>query len=297
MSIFSGLEAFGVNTKKQQNIYDNGEAEREKELLEQKKKEEAEKAARKPTFTEEKDYLLQKDITCTVCGKKFKTFVVRNAKLRRSEPDYDLRPRFHNIDTLKYHVTSCPHCGYTALTEYFTGLTKGQIQLVRENIGRSFKSQDTLLPETYDYTTAIMRTKLALYNAVVKRGKTSERAYTCLKTYWLYRDHIQEVKEAGYSDFLEIDRLTTEMRDFAKEAYEGFQKAMAEEPLPICGMDSNTLEYLLACLGTEIKDYTHAARFLSDVITSKTTNSRLKDRALELKDKVLEEVNAAKNQV
>jgi len=284
---------FGVNAKAKTDIYKNEDEEKEK-LKALKEKEEKEKAAKKPVFVEEKDYLLQKEVTCTVCQKKFKTLVVRNAKLRRKEPDYDLRPRFANIDTLKYDVVSCPYCGYTSLAKYFTGLTKGQIQLVRENIGRNFKSQDTMLPETYDYPTAIMRTKLALYSAVVKRGKTSERAYCCLKIMWMYRDYIDELKQAGNFDFIEMEKLTSEMQDFAKEAYEGLQKSIAEEPFPICGMDQNTLEYLLACIGVELKDYTHAARFLSDVIVSKTVDKRLKDRALDLKEKLLAEVQASK---
>ncbi|MCR5273568.1 MAG: DUF2225 domain-containing protein [Lachnospiraceae bacterium] len=293
MSIFSGLELFGVKTEEKKDIFKNDDSEMKKRKeLEEKAAKEREK--NKQVFKEEKDYLLQKEIGCPVCQKKFKTLVVRDAKLRRKEPDYDLRPRFMHIDTLKYDVVSCPYCGYTALSRYFSGLTKGQIMLVKENISKDFRMQDDVLPETYDYATAIMRTKLALYNAVVKRGKTSERAYACLKARWLYRDYIEQKKNDGETDFIELDNMKSEMLEFSKEAYEGLQQAMVQEPFPICGMDQNTLEYLLACLGLELKDYTHAARFLSDVITSKSSDKRLKDRALDVKDKLLAEVNEAK---
>ena len=66
-------------------------------------------------------------------------------------------------------------------------LTKGQIQLVKDNVCANFKRTGDAEPDSYTYEQAIARYKLALYNSIVKRAKTSEKAYTCLKISWLYR--------------------------------------------------------------------------------------------------------------
>ena len=59
----------------------------------------------------EEEFLLAKTVRCKVCDQVFKTKVVKNGRVKRLEPDQDLRPRFQYIDTLKYDVTSCPNCG------------------------------------------------------------------------------------------------------------------------------------------------------------------------------------------
>jgi len=50
------------------------------------------------------------------------------------EPDRDLRPRYEVLDTLKYNVTSCPYCGYTAMNRNFEDLSSAQAKFVKESI-------------------------------------------------------------------------------------------------------------------------------------------------------------------
>ncbi len=63
---------------------------------------------------EEKKYVFTKKIECTNCGAQFNDLRILNSKLRRKEPDLDLRPRFQFVDSLKYGITACPYCGFAA---------------------------------------------------------------------------------------------------------------------------------------------------------------------------------------
>lgn len=60
---------------------------------------EVSKEAEVPT---EDSFLLAKAVRCAVCDKVFKRKMVKNGRVKREEPDRDLRPRFQYIDTLKY---------------------------------------------------------------------------------------------------------------------------------------------------------------------------------------------------
>jgi len=73
-----------------------------------------------------------------------------------------------------------------------------QIKLIKEKICANFKPTGEE-PAVYDYDTAINRYKLALFNTLVKKGKASEKAYTCLKISWLYRGKLEGMDEKDAS--------------------------------------------------------------------------------------------------
>ena len=127
MNLFSGLEKFGIKAEDTANIF----AEEKKEVVN-------EKGAQVEEIPQESSFLLDKAVRCTVCDKVFKTKIV-NSRVKRLESDLDLRPRHEYIDTLKYNVKSCPHCGYTAVSRYFEHLSSGQIRLVKEQVCANFK--------------------------------------------------------------------------------------------------------------------------------------------------------------
>lgn len=233
---------------------------------------------------QESDLLYTKRVECTVCGQEFETRVVRSAKLRRIEPDLDLRPRYRYIDTLKYDVYSCPHCGYTATTRNFGNLTKGQVNLVKEQICSKFQSTNAPVPETIDYETAIRLYKLALISANAKRARISELAYACLKISWLYRSYREELPEGQETEKKQIGNLE---EDFYHKAYEGFKKAIAEEDFPICGMDSLTMDYLMGCLAFHFKEYAYASKAVANILGSQIADRRTKDKALDLKTNIV----------
>ena len=125
----------------------------EKEAKASKTKEKVETAVVQP---KEEDFLLDKTVRCPVCDKEFKTKMVKAGKVKRLEPDADLRPRQQYVDSLKYDVASCPNCGYTSLNRYFEHITMGQIKLIKEQISRNFHPQAPSDDATWDYDKACL---------------------------------------------------------------------------------------------------------------------------------------------
>lgn len=242
---------------------------------------------------QEKDFLFDKKYECPVCYEPFKAKTVRSGKLRLMGTDKDLRPLYEQMEPIKYDVVLCPHCGYAALTRYFGGLTAGQIKSVRENISSSFQAPESA-GDIYTYEEALNRYKLCLANAIVKRGKASEKAYICLKAGWLLRSMREELdtEEADYNNKLQSTR--EQEKEFLKNALEGFISARQSESYPICGMDEITLEYLIAVLAMEFEQYEVASKLIANVLVSPSANRRTKDRAREIKEELLVKIREKK---
>lgn len=284
MGIFEGLEKFGLNMDGMGDLFGE-EPENAKPAREEK--------APVADEVKEEDFLLDKSVTCVVCDNTFITKALKSSKLRRMEPDQDLRPRYQHIDTLKYDVISCPYCGYTAMSRYFAHLSSLQLRLIRDGVCSKFHATTKEVPATYDYDVAIERYKLSLYNTVVKKGQTSEKAYTCLKMAWLCRGQIEELLQKGAVESSEtIKKWRTQENYYYNQAYEGMIKAVASESFPICGMDQNTMDLLLAEMSYRLDKYDMASKLVSRLLLSQTANRNVKDKALELKQAIIAELKS-----
>lgn len=277
MNLFSGLEKFGLNPEASMNLF-------EEETKEAEKKAEGKAEEKIPT---EEEFLLEKSVRCKVCDGVFKTKTIKNGRVKRLEPDKDLRPRFQYIDTLKYDITSCPNCGYTAMNRYFDQLSSVQAKLIRENIGSQFKKNTAPEPATYTYDEALDRYKLSLVNTMVKKGKDSEKAYTCLKISWLLRGKIETMPEGTPEEKQLKETCKKEELAFYQQAYEGFTKATTKEMYPMCGMDESTLDYLISYMAYRFGKKEMASKFLAGVLQSPAASRRLKDMALDLKEEII----------
>ena len=275
--IFSGLEKLGLGNIDGGNLFEDP-----KKKDANVKKEEPKK---KLTLINEEDYLFDKKYKCPICDSDFESKTVRTGKVRMKSVDVDLRPDYSEVDLSKYDIIACPECGYAALGRYFTSLAKHQIDEIRTNICMNYKKQNYKEP-TYTYEHARSLYQLALANAVVKKAKNSEKAYICLKTAWVIRGETQRMDptEADYdkkkkeNDAQEIELL--------KNALNGFVMARQSEDFPIAGMDSTTLDYLIAALAYETDQFDIANKMISELLTSRTANSRIKDKARALRDMV-----------
>lgn len=191
---------------------------------------------------------------CPVCDNKFSAIYVKTGKARRLDSDFDLRPRFEHIDTNKYDVITCKNCGYSALNQFFSHITAGQRKLIKEKVCSKYKVVEEGISDTaMDYNKAIERYKLALYNAFAKRGHISEKGYLCLKISWLYRGKIEKLQEI----------------------------------FPICGMNCNTYDSLLAAMACQLGAYDDAMKLAASILSSPSATVPMKDRAIELKDKIV----------
>ena len=255
-----------------------------------KKESEAPKKVAPPVVKQEKDFIIDKKVRCPVCDKEFLIKAVLNTKLRRLEADFDLRPNYEHVDKCKYDVVSCPNCGYSALDTTFAKIDTARVKLIRAEFCSSFKPQTgEVLPETYSYEYSIEKFKLALICTMKKRAKMSEKAYVCLKIAWLRRAQLKELEQKKDADPKVIEMVQKEYDGFYLQAYEGFMKAVSQETPPYCGMASEAVEYMLANMSVYYKKYDTAMKIISKLIQSASTSRKLKDKCIELKDKIVAE--------
>lgn len=228
----------------------------------------------------ETDYLFEKTYVCPICNTTFKTLTVKAAKPKLLRTDPDMRPVYQCIDIVKYDCVACEKCGYAALSKNFDEISDSQIRIIRQEISSKFKGLKHA-EKKYTYDEAIIRYKLALANAIVKRGKISERAYICLKLAWLYRGKRNELIAPEEKRTREL--YNSEM-EYVKKALEGFKAARMNEMFPIAGMDEWTFDFLMAELSIECNEIDDARKLVSNIIVSKNAPSRVKEKARDLRD-------------
>lgn len=279
-NIFSGLASMGLQGLSEVKIY---EEEKQETVIH---KQNIEPHAH---VVSEEELIFDKKTTCPVCDAEFKVKTVKSGKPKFLGADTDLRPKYVGIDSIKYDAIVCPECGYAALSRFFSYMTSAQAKLIKDNVSASFRG----LPESgavYTYEEAISRHQLALYNTIVKKGKNSEKAYTCLKLAWLFRG----MQENPPEDTKNIDNFKNECYknelEMLKNAFEGFTVSRSKEDFPICGMDQWTFDYLLADLAARLGKYDIAAKLASSIIVARTANTKLKERARSLRDEIKDKI-------
>lgn len=270
--LLSGLEQFGLGNLENMDLYEKP-----------KKKEEAEAEAH---VVQEQDFLFDKTFTCPICDKEFKARTVKIGKAKLIGTDPDLRPKYEQVDLLKYDIIMCPSCGYAALSRYFKFLTSPQAKRIKETISKNFKPT-TETKETYTYDEALERYKLTLANAIVKMAKSSEKAYICLKTAWLLRGKAESLDPAEADYEAKKKQIEEEENEFLRNALDGFLAARQAESFPMCGMDEATVDYVISVTAMRFEQYDVASKLVAGIITSPGTNPRMKDKARDLKEEIV----------
>ncbi len=279
MGIFSGFGKLGLESIEGEDLFEDP---RKKEVT--VKKEEPKK---KLQLVNEEDYLFDKKYKCPVCESDFEAKTVRTGKVRMKNVDIDLRPDYDELDQNKYDVIACPACGYAALGRYFPNVNKYQIDDIRVKICMNYKHEPCREP-IYSYEYAKRLYQLALANAVVKKAKNSEKAYICMKSAWVIRGETQRLDpEADDYETRKAENDAQE-KELLTNALNGFVMARQTEEFPIAGMDSTTLDYLMAALAVETGQKEIASKMISEILTSRVANSRIKDKARTLKDMLAE---------
>lgn len=281
MSLFSGLGKYGIGKLDDMDI------------KEEKKPEPARQTPKKPEAkpvqqVNEADMIFGKSYKCPVCEHSFHSKTIKTGKVHLVAQDTDLRPKYKNIDSVKYDVVACPSCGYAALARFFPSIMPSQAKLIQENITKNFRG----LPEVegaYTYEYALEKYQLAIASTMVKRAKPSEKAYTCLKTAWLCRGKAESMDKSEPSYEKDIAELHKEEEALMLKAYEGFREAFTKENFPMCGMDELTVTYLVAELARRAGDYDESARYISRILTSRVASERIKDKARNIKELIDQE--------
>lgn len=282
--LLSGLSGLGLGNLEGMDLFSH----------EEKEEKESQPVKKNVVVMKERDFIYDKSFQCPVCDNKFTSKVMKTGKAKLIGSDFDLRPRYEGIDAVKYDAQVCPVCGYAALGRYFPAINTAQAKLIREQISLNVVLHE-YKGETYSYDDAMEMYKLCLANAVVKRAKNSEKAYICLKTAWLLRGYQEELMEDdAVINGPMLQSLKAEEDGNLMNALNGFTEARSTETFPMCGMDTQTVDYLLAQLNYYFKKYDIAARLVSDLLASKTTKEHIKDKARDLKEQILAEVRKSK---
>lgn len=279
MGILSGLSKMGLGGLEEAELY-------KKEEKASSSSEANNSQAAPKKVVNETDFIFDKKYECPVCYHEFKEKKVKTGKARLVSQDKDLRPVYADIDPGKYDVISCPNCGYSALERWYQVIAAPQAKLIKENISRSFKRFSR--GETVSYEEAIERYKLTLANCIVKKGKDSEKAYVCLKLAWIVRGYAESLNKADEDYEAKLKELKADEKELLHNALEGFIMARENETPPIAGLDEVQLDYLLAVLSLEEDKTDDAARFIMHVLQSRNASARIKNKALEIKEEIIE---------
>lgn len=282
--LLSGLEKLGLKNLEEMDLY---------EELHEKKEEVKVSLSAEANVIKESDFLFDKTQECPVCYKQFKVKTMKVGKAKLSHTDMDLRPIYEHIEPLKYDVMVCPHCGYAALSRYFKNIAPSQGKLIKENISAGYQGNETE-SDAYTYEEALERYKLCLANAIVKRGKASEKAYICLKTSWLLRSQAESLEAENKADVAMLNKLKQQENGFLKNALEGFLAARQSEGYPMCGMDETTVDYIIAVLAMEFGQYDISSKIIAEIITSNNVSSRMKDKARDVKEQLIVKIKQSK---
>ncbi len=273
-NLFSGLEDLGLGELTSTSLFEDPKAKAAEAVQEMT-----------PEMKEE-DMLLDKTHECPICSNTFKNRALRTGKAKLLSTDIDLRSRFEGIEPLKYDVVSCPKCGFTAVTRFFKPVTPVQRKTILDKISAHYKPQ--LEPEgIYTYDEALGRYKLALANAVVKNAKASEKAYICLRAGWLCRSWHEDLEAGAEGAEKEIEQAKALENEFLKNAYDGFCAARQSESFPMCGMDENTVDYIIGSLAFKLGHYDVSAKMIASLLASPSASPRMKDKARDLKEEVV----------
>ena len=278
--LLSGLGGLGLGNLENMDLYEKPKS---------KEVEAATGAKPAAPAVQEQDLLFDKSFTCPICDKEFKSRTVKVGKAKLIGTDSDLRPKYEQVDMLKYDIIMCPNCGYAALSRFFKFITTPQAKRVKEMISANFKPR-TDQKETYTYDEALERYKVTLANAIVKMAKPSEKAYICLKTAWLLRGKGESLDKADPEYEAKKKAIDNEERDFLKNALDGFLAARQSENFPMCGMDEPTVDYVIAVTATKFEQFDVASKLVSSIITSTAANPRMKDKARDLKEQIVKQV-------
>lgn len=279
MGLLSGLEKFGFHSLDKMEVYE-----------EEKKKEEEKNAKKAISELTEPEMLFEKSYKCPVCERELKVKTLKQGKAKLLGTEVDLRANYQNIDPLKYGAILCKNCGYAALTNYFEMVSDPQIRLIKENISSKYSASNNAEGDCYTYDEALEIHKMALLNAVVKRGKSSEKAYICLKSAWLMRGKAELMEKESPDKKDEIAETKAAEQEYLKEALKGFITAMQTETTStICGMDTATVMYLCAALEYKTGAYDEAKQMLSRAMSAGGLNRRIKDKCIDLKELVMQE--------
>ncbi|MCR4908365.1 MAG: DUF2225 domain-containing protein [Lachnospiraceae bacterium] len=231
----------------------------------------------------EMELLLDRSHSCPVCGAEFTTRVLRAGKAASNGMDMDLRPRFKNIDVIKYWVLECPVCGYADMQKIFSQVNKKELPLLKEN--RAGRNSEAVPEEGIrSYAEAFRKYKSVLRCNLIRGAKSSRRAYAALCTAWLLRGWRESLEEGGKTVGEKDPMSENEENKFLSYAVKFFKDAEQKEDFPISDMGEATYDYLMAALSYKLDNPANAQQYVFRALQNKEIKTGLRVKAEDLRD-------------
>lgn len=224
----------------------------------------------------EEDQFYTKHYTCTFCGTRFPSLVVKSKSIQLIKTDTDFCPYYRTVNPLFYEVAVCPKCGYAFNQEMPKKLNDRQ----RANLAQ--RLPEIRRPSRFDagrnLSLAVESFRAAIACLEAMGGKRLLLGKLYLKVAWLYRTSGNEAEERGY-----IEKALW----YLDEAY---RTEHSTDP----SLELNLL-YLLGDLSFRLGLDDVAARWLSKVLThpKRSANpgivNRTRDRWYDIRQKQKEQ--------
>lgn len=242
---------------------------------------------------DELELLLDRSHTCPVCGCEFSTKDVKAGKAQSDGMDLDLRPRYRNIDALKYRMTECPLCSYADFDKFFSNVNKRTLPALKERmIMREVENLNEEFPRRYP--DAYRYSKSALRCCLISGSKPGKRAYTALFSSWILRGWRESLKRDG---LIVSDTDTMSMVEegkLKKYALRNFRLAETTEEFPIMGMSEPTFDYLMGVLCYEQEELNDAAKYILRALQDRNLKPNIRTNAEDLRDMIRDRKHAVK---
>ena len=129
------------------------------------------------------------------------------------------------------------------------------------------------------------RKELYSYMKWQAAAERSKRLYLEAEQEFLKEQREQLMKENDAAKD-EIAQLFEAEKECLTNAFEGFKDAFGKEDFPMCGMDQHTVLYLLGELAFRTGNIDEAKKYVSNVLVARDANNRIKNKALELKERI-----------
>ncbi|AHF06130.1 DUF2225 domain-containing protein [Desulfitobacterium metallireducens] len=197
----------------------------------------------------------EKSITCLFCGESFTTKKIRSKFSAAYKTDADFCPHYKDnlYNSLYYHVSVCPSCGFAFNSEFskdFTSVAKNSIQ---KNIAEKWQIRD--LGSIRDNRTAIETYKLAILSASLKGERHFVIAGLCLRLSWIYRQENQPDDEQRF--------LNLAIKEYdASYLYSDFVKSWS----------ALKMLYILGELNRQVGEFKQAISYFTKIVNDPDRN-------------------------
>lgn len=210
------------------------------------------------------DNILEKEVTCPICGSDFNADLIRTSKLMTSKQDKLFRKIYSNMNPLASNIWTCPHCYYSQYFYSFHAVPvykKEPLMTLLHKIKPSIKVTNS---DKDDINIVFVKYFLAIFMEENTRGVSMiNLAKYWLNLYWLYSD----VKDPRMTEI-----ALSKAHYYYKEAYYNSRIRLSPE-------EELKLGVLVAELCTVCNEEREAYNLLARLIVDKKMPSQLKQYA------------------